>query len=503
MQPDASGITITSRGRLAAPINLMTRRAEVRYRSDWTPEFLLLDTDVGGGDTAVKTTFGGDAAISEGTVRGQAVSYRETVSRTPFVLPSLFFGSYAAVARRLTASDIGSVHRAFVAPQSPELTFRLNSVSMERMQTGTSAFNVRRFVLMFPNPAGVVAVNVFADDSGNLLRVNLPSQGLDVVRDDLASSTGRTLVYSNPSDEAVTIPATGFNIGATVTRPSAVTARLAAVVLLGAPDVDRDGTVAGVAILGQLAGAVADAGLLAVRYDPRGRGQSGGRVESATLGDYADDARAIVRWLAQRPYVDKDRIAVLGHGQAAWIALLAAARDKRIAAVAAIAAPASTGAELVLEQQLRTLEEMKAPATDRDAKVALQKQINAAVISGRGWEDIPAEIRSRADTPWFQSLLTFNPADTLEDVRQPMLFVHGQLDRQISVAHLDRIAEIARQRSDSKSVSAISVRGVNHLLVPATTGEPAEYAALPDKNIGKDVKTAITDWLASTFAKIR
>ena len=39
-------------------------------------------------------------------------------------------------------------------------------------------------------------------------------------------------------------------------------------------------------------------------------------------------------------------------------------------------------------------------------------------------------IRSRlnsgeADTPWFQSLLTFDPAKVVEDVRQPMLFVHG------------------------------------------------------------------------------
>ena len=34
---------------------------------------------------------------------------------------------------------------------------------------------------------------------------------------------------------------------------------------------------------------LADAGILVVRYDRRGGGQSGGRTETATLADYADD----------------------------------------------------------------------------------------------------------------------------------------------------------------------------------------------------------------------
>ena len=57
----------------------------------------------------------------------------------------------------------------------------------------------------------------------------------------------------------------------------------------GSGPVDRDETVAGIPIFGQLASALADAGYLVVRYDKRGVGQSGGRPESATLSDYAED----------------------------------------------------------------------------------------------------------------------------------------------------------------------------------------------------------------------
>jgi fermentation-respiration switch protein FrsA (DUF1100 family) len=91
----------------------------------------------------------------------------------------------------------------------------------------------------------------------------------------------------------------------------------------------------------------------------------------------------------------------------------------------------------------------------------------------------------------------------IKDVRQPILFVHGELDKQVPVSHVERIADLARTQSKSKSVDVVTVRGINHLLVPAVTGEVDEYASLTDRNISKDVTAAITDWLKKTFAAIR
>ena len=384
------------------------------------------------------------------------------------------------------------------------IALRLVSVGTERMQSGTSTFTVRRYTLAIPSPFGATLMNLYADESGSLLRIHVPARSLDVMRDDLASSTARTVVYSNPGDEAVNIPAAGFNLGATLTRPRNGAARLPAVILLAGANTDeRDGIVAGVPILGQIAGALAEAGFLAVRYDKRGHGQSGGRAESATLGDHAEDAHAVVRWLANRRDVDRDRIAVLGHAEGAWTALLAAARERRIAAVITIAAPSTPGFELVLEQQRHVLEQMNAPPTERVAKIELQTRINAAVTTGRGWDDIPVDVRKQADTPWFQSFLTFDPARVIDDIRQPVLFVHGELDAEVPVSHVDRIADLARTESRSRSVAVVIVRGVNHLLIPAITGDVAEYATLKERSISADVKTAINEWLAKTFASIR
>ncbi len=68
------------------------------------------------------------------------------------------------------------------------------------------------------------------------------------------------------------------------------------------------------------------------------------------------------------------------------------------------------------------------------------------------------------------------------------------------MSHLDRIAGLARAESDSKSVTVVSVRGINHLLVPAVTGDITEYGTLADRVVSPEVTTAITEWLAKTFA---
>ena len=243
-----------------------------------------------------------------------------------------------------------------------------------------------------------------------------------------------------------------------------------------------------------------DAGFLVVRYDKRGVGQSGGRAETTTISDYAEDVRAIVTWLEkQRKDVDKNRIGLVGHSEGAWVAMIAAARDKRVAAVTLIAGSSTTGSELVLEQQRHLLDRLKAPEADKQAKIALQKQINAAAVKGTGWDGIAPEVRQAADSPWFQSFLAFDPARVMKDVRQPVLIVQGELDTQVLPHHADRLAELARARKRKVAVDVAKVPGVNHLLVTAKTGEVDEYPALPEKKISTAVTTALTAWLAKVL----
>jgi pimeloyl-ACP methyl ester carboxylesterase len=499
---DQSGVTIAGSSRLT-PVNVAVTRAEMKYRSDWVPDSLILEYTINGADVALRTAFKDGTATTEGVEAGQRVSKTDMVSSQAVILPSFFFGAYEALGRQLANVIPGDELHAYIAPQA-ELTFKVRNVTADRMQTGTTTFNVRSYELVFMNPDGELAANLSVDENGVFIRLSVPLQSLDVVRDDLASSTSRTRVYSNAGDEAAVIPAAGFNLGATLTRPKQATGRLPAVILLGGAGIDdRDGYIAGIPMLGQLAGTLADAGFVAVRYDKRGAGQSGGRAESAALQDYAEDVRSVVKWLAARQDIDPKRIAIAGHGQGAWVALLAASRENRIAAVVSLAAPATNGTELTLEQQRDALQRSNASPAERDAKVALQKQIQTAVLTGKGWEGVPRNVRTQADTPLFQSILSFDPARVIDDIRQPMLFIHGQLDREVPVEHVERLSQTAQKESKSKVVEVVSVRGINHLLVPAITGEINEYGALPDRTISKDVTVAITGWLMRTLVARR
>jgi pimeloyl-ACP methyl ester carboxylesterase len=501
------GTSIASTGRLSAPLNLTLRQVEFTYDPNWTPRSFFLDASIDGGGLVIRTRFEGGLATSEGARGNTPILAAHQVAPRAVIHFNSVAASYVALARRLTAAEAGAEFRIYVVPQA-EITASVGAVHVEQMQLGTSFIDVRRYEMAFENPGARLLVNVTIDSDGDLIRVNIPSQSLDIVREDVASSTSRTRIYSNPGDEAVIIPAAGFNLGATLTRPVGPQERngspLPVVILLAGSGVeDRDGFAYGIPTLGQLAGAIAESGAMAVRYDKRGYGQSGGRAESATIDDYAEDVRAVVRWLRDRDDVDDKRIAVVGHSEGAWVALLAASRERRIGAVVSIAGPSVSGADLVLEQQQRALDQTNLSAAEREDRVALQKQIQSSVLTGRGWDEVPTELRAQADTPWFQSLLAFEPARVVRRVRQPLLFLHGALDRQVPVAHAERLAAMARENSRSKSIDLVVVRGVNHLLVPAVTGAVDEYGTLPDRTVSADVTTATAEWLKTTFASIR
>ena len=499
----ADGWVVRGTSRLGPPIDITTRVAEVDYDLQWRPKSLLIDGIVRGQDVTLKTRFDGKQALNVLAVQGAPQSKVDEVSADPVVLPNTFLGSYAALARRLQGKIAGSDLRGYIAPQS-EITIHVMSAAPERIETPKGVINATRYALTFnnPPPAGDLAVNLWADAEGGLLRMNIPAQMIELAREDIASAASRTAAFSIPGDESVLIPSIGFNLAATMTRPKNVTAAPAVILIAGSGPTDRDETVAGIPVFGHLARDLVAAGFAVVRYDKRGVGQSGGRAESATIADYAEDARQALLWLEKQKGIDKDRIALVGHSEGGLVAMLTAGRERgKVAAMVLLATPSANGNDIVLEQQKHMLSKMPIDDAQREEKIALQEKINKAVIKGTGWTDIPEAARRVADTPWFYSFLTFNPERAMDDTRQPVLIVQGELDVQVMPEHADHLAQMARERKGAKvPVEVVKVPGVNHLLVPATTGEVTEYQSLgPDAKVSPQVTGAIVTFLAKVL----
>jgi fermentation-respiration switch protein FrsA (DUF1100 family) len=178
------------------------------------------------------------------------------------------------------------------------------------------------------------------------------------------------------------------------------------------------------------------------------------------------------------------------------IAMIAASREKRIDALVLMGTSGTTGADLVLEQQRRELDRLKLSDAEKSEKIALQKQIQTAVIHGTGWDTLTPEVRKQAESPWFRSLLMFDPAATMERIKQPVLVLQGDLDTQVEPHHAEKLAALGRARKkDAGPIEVVHFPGLNHLLIPATTGSVDEYATLKDKGISPEVATTIAGWL--------
>jgi uncharacterized protein len=496
-----AGWIISATGQIAPPLDLTTTRFEATYAADWQPLKLTVEGIFRGQLITLSTVFASTSATSDVFSGGQRGSVTHTVSPRTIALPNNFFGAYEALAAQLGSAAVGAKFPIYVAPQR-EVTVTVDAVRQRRVVTADGPIDLQQFDLTFDNPSGPVKAEMWVDGRKRFARLLLPAASVTVIRDDLSAVLSREERITHPGDEDVFIPATGFNLGATVSRPKETGVRLPAVVLVaGSGRQDRDETVFGIPILGQLAGALADAGFLVVRYDKRGVGLSGGRVESATLEDYAGDVVSVVNWLRNRKDVDPDRIAVVGHSEGGAVAMLAADRQTRIKAIGLVATPGLTGKEVTLEQQQHALARSQESEEDKKAKIALELRIIDAALTGQGWEGIPPALRQQAETAWFKSWLQFDPATAMKKIDQPVLIVQGALDTQVPPAHADRLESLARGRKTRAAAETrkVIVPGVNYLLVPAKTGEVDEYASLPTKVVSSEIGQAITDWLRNVL----
>jgi len=504
----ADGWSITSTGRLGPPVDLVARRLQVRYNAEGHPFEFTYDGTARGQAQSIHTLIEGTKATNDIVANDQTTQKIDTIdSNALVVMASNFFGPYEAVAARLQTAAAGADIPIY-SPAQLSFAIRVGESAAAPIQTTARLINARRTQITLILPGAPLDGELWTDESGRMVRFSVIAQGLDVVRQDVAAVSSRSVAVSRPNDEPAKIPANGFVLAGTLSRPiqTSTTAKiLPAVVLVGGSGaMDRDGVAFGVPVLGQLADAIATAGFIVVRYDKRGIGQSGGRAEAAGLTDYAEDARAAVQWLSKRKDVDKKKIVVIGHSEGGAVALLAAVKDKAIAAVGLLATNGVTGAELILAQQAHALDRLKLSAEERQAKVDLQKRIHEAVLSGKGWEALPKEVvRRQVDNPEFQSILANDPAKVMPDVRQPILIVQGELDTQVEPSNADKLEALARKRKNAPPVETVKVPGVNHLLVPATTGEVDEYGSLKDKTVSPAVTQAIVTWLTKTLSTAR
>ena len=173
---------------------------------------------------------------------------------------------------------------------------------------------------------------------------------LDRVQANATPATNAAPTYSL-EEVRVTSPSSAnseVGLGGTLSLPLGA-GPFPAVVLLSdvGPPERRDGTYS---LLAELADHLTRQGVAVLRLDDRGQGRSAAVPCASTGAELVADAQSAMNFLRTRPGIDPMRVGLLGHGEGANVALLAAAQAPAPAFLVALGAAGVNGQELLARQ---------------------------------------------------------------------------------------------------------------------------------------------------------
>jgi pimeloyl-ACP methyl ester carboxylesterase len=320
--------------------------------------------------------------------------------------------------------------------------------------------------------------------------------------------------------EDVSYPSGEIDLAGTLTLPEGAGPFAAVVMVTGSGAQDRDESLAGHRPFLVIADALTRAGYAVLRTDDRGVGGSGGDYEQATYEELAADALAGVSYLATRPEVDPARIGLLGHSEGGYLAPLAARQAPgAVAFTVLMAGPAVSGEDVLLRQnelllaqagspeaveaQIAFLREVVALLRAEEyqqagelARARIEEQTAALPVEQRpSPEQIDAQVAALI-SPVMRALVTYDPAAALRELSVPVLAFYGGKDLQVSAEQSEpRAVELLAGNPDA---TVVTLPGLNHLMQPAETGLPTEYAAI-ETTVAPEALDLVTGWLQERF----
>src|SRR5262249_3694198 len=160
-------------GRLSAPLNVVTRRFQARYTTDWKPIDVTIDATVRNQTFTLKSTVGAGTVTSE-VMNGAEPANSTANVNADVLLPTPFYASYEALAARVKSAVRGSKLTAYFPPQAV-FTIEVGESLVEHIQTTSQLIEARRTHLSMSAPNTLtMEFDLWADNTGRLLRLSVP-----------------------------------------------------------------------------------------------------------------------------------------------------------------------------------------------------------------------------------------------------------------------------------------------------------------------------------------
>jgi fermentation-respiration switch protein FrsA (DUF1100 family) len=164
---------------------------------------------------------------------------------------------------------------------------------------------------------------------------------------------------------------------------------------------------------------LAASGIIALRFDFRGCGDSEGGAEEITLEGEVADAQKALHYLSEHPYVSPSRIGILGASLGGTVSVMTAARSPSIKSMA-LWAPVASGRLWISDWQKKSPEQF-ANHTSGDPVIYNGRKINPV---------------------FFAEFMKLHLDESLKELAHiPLLHLHGAQDATVELAHADCFEE--------------------------------------------------------------
>jgi dienelactone hydrolase len=398
----------------------------------------------------------------------------------------------STTARKALDSVLGARYSELTPMFTPEMQKAFPDAEMAKLGTQIKSFGaVGKIGEPAANQAGantIVVIPVeFASQTINF-RFIVNSKGLLAGMFAIPATTPwQRPAYSNPAsfrEKAVTIGDDEWKLPGTLTLPTGNGPFPVVILVHGSGPSDRDETVGGTKVFKDLAEGLASRGVAVLRYDkrtyvyaPKIKGMRDFTINEETV----DDALRAAAFLRKQPEVNAQKIYVLGHSLGGYIAPRIA-EDEKFAGVIVMAGNARPMEDLMVAQA----EYLKMPAADVAGIKAQAKRIKALEP---GDADGPALLQTPPS--YWLDLKDYDPVASAKKVAEPMLFLQGDRDFQVTAKDL---ALWKAGLSGRKDVTFQTYPALNHLFVPGE-GPSTEAEYRKPGHVAPEVVDEIAKWI--------
>lgn len=288
----------------------------------------------------------------------------------------------------------------------------------------------------------------------------------------------------------------------TLTVPAHQDGHVPAVVIVpGFGATNRDGVVGSPndTVYRELAQTLADHGMVVLRYDKRGAGESDRIPEDnpLTFDQRVGDAAAAVAYVRNRPEVDAGQVAMVGHDTGGFASMRVAGDDANLAGVVLVGTAGRPYVEVIAEA-FRDVGDEEHDEVAEEVERAVDELLATGELpeidEDMGIEQVLPEGRDE----FLAGVFAVEPTEDAAEVTSPVLIVHGEQDPNIN--HDTDVEPLRDAFTSAETVDVLTVPEAGHTLNRIDEDHDMAEGGGPVERVDEAL-VDIADWLEGRFSE--